>query len=259
MIAKVIGISPQNTVAATTAYDPTCGSGSLLLKVAAEAGKGGYERRPDLVLYLNGVAIAVIELKRSSVEVADGIRQLITNQEAIFNLPFFPTVQLLLAGNDAQGLRYGTVTSREEFFVQWKAAPLCALIHKFDPADLKGPPPPIHGHFYVFVDECHRTQGGDPGPHHGGKSRAVAAGGEPPTKTVPDTSRSRRLDQAAFAALAKDTRKVFLMPFGLSSAFCRAASQRSPSASGLPGLTTKSLRTQRSVPTSLVISSSRSA
>jgi type I restriction enzyme M protein len=39
VIAKVIGISPQNTVASTTAYDPTCGSGSLLLKVAAEAWK----------------------------------------------------------------------------------------------------------------------------------------------------------------------------------------------------------------------------
>jgi type I restriction enzyme, R subunit len=267
--------------------------------------KGGYERRPDLVLYLNGIAIAVIELKRSSVEVAEGIHQLITNQEAIFNETFFPTVQLLLAGNDTQGLRYGTVTTREEFIVDWKATPLsmgamappgalldrplaelcdkarlldlirqfvifdngrkkvprqhqytgmkaaqermrkreggviwhtqgsgksilmvllakwllehdpearilvvtdrdeldkqiegvmknvgvvaadapsprintraefvaklgatlprllCALIHKFDPADLKGNPPPIHGRFYVFVDECHRTQGGD--------------------------------------------------------------------------------------------------
>lgn len=39
VIAKVIDISPQNTRASTTAYDPTCGSGSLLLKVAAEAGK----------------------------------------------------------------------------------------------------------------------------------------------------------------------------------------------------------------------------
>jgi type I restriction enzyme M protein len=39
VIAKVIGISPANTKANTTAYDPTCGSGSLLLKVAAEAGK----------------------------------------------------------------------------------------------------------------------------------------------------------------------------------------------------------------------------
>jgi type I restriction enzyme M protein len=39
IMAKVIGITPANSVAATTAYDPTCGSGSLLLKVAAEAGK----------------------------------------------------------------------------------------------------------------------------------------------------------------------------------------------------------------------------
>src|SRR5579872_4371198 len=39
VIAQVIGISPNNTKASTTAYDPTCGSGSLLLKVASQAGK----------------------------------------------------------------------------------------------------------------------------------------------------------------------------------------------------------------------------
>ena len=264
--------------------------------------RGGYERRPDIVLYLNGIAVCIIELKRSSVEIADGVRQLITNQEEIFNVAFFPTVQLVFAGSDSQGLRFGTVTTKEEFFVEWKAANtvalttgtlldqplaemceksrlldlirnfvifdngikkvprshqfagvkaaqerirkreggviwhtqgsgksilmvllakwllehdpearilvvtdrdeldkqiegvmknagvigenspspritsradfvaklgatmprvLCALIHKFDPSDLNGPPPPVHGRFYVFVDECHRTQGGD--------------------------------------------------------------------------------------------------
>jgi type I restriction enzyme R subunit len=265
--------------------------------------KGGYERRPDLVLYLNGLAVVVIELKRSSVDVVDGIRQLITNQEEIFNKGFFGTVQLVLAGSDSQGLRYGTTGTPEKFFVAWKnteasgASPapgelldlplaqmcakerlldllrnfivfdagqkkvprqhqffgvkaaqeriarreggviwhtqgsgksilmvllakwllefdpearvlvvtdrdeldkqiegvmmnagvisanspsprittraefvqklgsatprlLCALVHKFDPSDLKGEPPPVHGRFYVFVDECHRTQGG---------------------------------------------------------------------------------------------------
>jgi len=266
--------------------------------------KGGYQRRPDIVLYLNGLAVAVIELKRSSVELADGVRQLITNQEEIFNKGFFSTVQLVLAGSDSQGLRYGTTGTPEQFFVRWKdeaasgappaagahldrplaqlcnktrlldlirnfmifdagqkkvprphqyfgvkaaqeriakreggviwhtqgsgksilmvllakwllehdpearilivtdrdeldkqiegvmknagvigaespspritsraefvqklGAPmqrlLCALVHKFDPADLNGPPPPVTGRFYVFVDECHRTQGGD--------------------------------------------------------------------------------------------------
>ena len=38
VIAQVIGIAPSNARASTTAYDPTCGSGSLLLKVAAQAG-----------------------------------------------------------------------------------------------------------------------------------------------------------------------------------------------------------------------------
>ena len=88
--------------------------------------RGGYERRPDLVIYLNGIAIGVIELKRSSVEVADGINQLITNQEEIFNLGFFSTVQLVFAGSDSQGLRYGTATTRAEFFVEWKASSLNA-------------------------------------------------------------------------------------------------------------------------------------
>src|SRR5215813_10282472 len=81
---------------------------------------GGYERRPDIVLYINGLAIAVIELKRSSVELGDGVRQLITNQEEMFNKVFFSTVQLLLAGSDSQGLRYGTTGTPEQFFVEWK-------------------------------------------------------------------------------------------------------------------------------------------
>ena len=269
--------------------------------------KGGHERRPDLVLYLNGLAVCVIELKRSSVEIGDGVRQLITNQEEIFNKGFFSAAQLLFAGNDAQGLRYGTVGTPEQYYVTWKdeappspgapplvagarldrplaqmcnkarlldwirnlmvfdagqkkvprphqfigvkkaqaridkreggviwhtqgsgksivmvllakwilerdpagrvlivtdrdeldkqiegvmkntgvvsqdaASPrvttraqfveklvkttprlLCALVHKFDTDDLKGEPPPVSGRFYVFVDECHRTQGGD--------------------------------------------------------------------------------------------------
>ena len=82
--------------------------------------KGGYQRRPDIVRYLIGLAIAVIELKRSSVELADGVRQLITNQEEIFNKGFFSTVQLVLAGSDSQGLRYGTTGTPEQFFVEWK-------------------------------------------------------------------------------------------------------------------------------------------
>src|SRR6185503_9627557 len=56
------------------------------------------------------------------------------------------------------------ITSRAQFVEKLGATTprlLCALIHKFDATDLKGDPPPVTGRFFVFVDECHRTQGGD--------------------------------------------------------------------------------------------------
>lgn len=40
VIAQILGIRHANTTASTTVYDPTCGSGSLLLKVGDEAARG---------------------------------------------------------------------------------------------------------------------------------------------------------------------------------------------------------------------------
>lgn len=79
-----------------------------------------YERRPDLVLYINGLAVAVIELKRSAVSIGDGIRQLISNQRSEFNAWFFTTVQMVIAGNDTEGLRFGTIGTPEKKFLRWK-------------------------------------------------------------------------------------------------------------------------------------------
>ena len=74
---------------------------------------GNHERRPDLVLYINGIAVTVIELKNSRVSIGEGIRQNISNQRPEFNEWFFSTVQLILAGNDSQGLEYGTILTPE--------------------------------------------------------------------------------------------------------------------------------------------------
>lgn len=82
--------------------------------------KGGYERRPDLVLYVNGIAIGVIELKRGTVSIGDGIRQLLSNQQPEFNAGFFSTVQIVFAGNDSQGLQFGTILTPEKYFLKWK-------------------------------------------------------------------------------------------------------------------------------------------
>ncbi|MBL8326815.1 MAG: HsdR family type I site-specific deoxyribonuclease [Rubrivivax sp.] len=81
---------------------------------------GSFERRPDVVLYLNGLAIGVLELKNSRVSIGEGIRQLLSNQLPEFHAGFFSTVQLVLAGNDSEGLRYGTTGTPEKLFLAWK-------------------------------------------------------------------------------------------------------------------------------------------
>ena len=79
-------------------------------------------KRPDIVLYVNGIAVGMLELKRSTVSVAEGIRQNLDNQKREFIRPFFTTVQLVMAGNDTEGLRYGVIGTPEKYWLRWKEA-----------------------------------------------------------------------------------------------------------------------------------------
>lgn len=83
-----------------------------------------YTKRPDLVLYVNGIAVGVIELKRSTVSASDGIRQNLDNQKKEFIEHFFSTTQYLFAGNDTEGLRYATIQTPEKYWLSWKEPPL---------------------------------------------------------------------------------------------------------------------------------------
>ena len=82
--------------------------------------RGNHERRPDIVLYVNGIAVGVLELKNSRISIGDGIRQNISNQRQEFNAWFFSTVQFIFAGNDSEGLQYGSVGTEEKYFLRWK-------------------------------------------------------------------------------------------------------------------------------------------
>jgi type I restriction enzyme R subunit len=82
--------------------------------------KGELKKRPDIVIYVNGIALAVIELKRSSVSVSEGIRQNLDNQKKDFIRNFFTTMQITMAGNDTQGIRYGTIETSEKYYLEWK-------------------------------------------------------------------------------------------------------------------------------------------
>ena len=81
---------------------------------------GANTKRPNIVLYVNGIALATIELKRSFVGVSEGIRQTIGNQRPDFIRPFFTTNQLVFAGNDVEGLRYGVIGTPEKYWLHWK-------------------------------------------------------------------------------------------------------------------------------------------
>jgi len=79
-----------------------------------------YTKRPDVVLYVNGIALGVLELKRSTVSLAEGIRQNLDNQKKVFIEHFFSTMQWVMAGNDTEGLRYGTIQTPEKYYLTWK-------------------------------------------------------------------------------------------------------------------------------------------
>ncbi|MGI6795490.1 type I restriction endonuclease subunit R [Gordonia sihwensis] len=81
---------------------------------------GQRTKRPDVVLYVNGLALATLELKRSKVAVSEGIRQTIGNQKPEFIRSFFSTVQFVFAGNDVEGLRYGVIDTPEKYWLEWK-------------------------------------------------------------------------------------------------------------------------------------------
>lgn len=81
---------------------------------------GKQTKRPDLVLYINGIALAVIELKRSTVSMSEGIRQNLTNQRKDMIMPFFATIGLVMAGNDSEGLRYGVINTPEKYYLSWR-------------------------------------------------------------------------------------------------------------------------------------------
>ena len=108
---------PKETVWLIDWKNPTSNDFAVAEEVTV-AGK--HTKRPDVVLFVNGIALGVIELKRSKVGVEEGIRQNLDNQKPEFIEKYFTTMQLVMAGNDTQGLRYGTIETSEKYYLKWK-------------------------------------------------------------------------------------------------------------------------------------------
>ena len=76
-------------------------------------------RRPDLVLFINGIPFGVIELKRASRDTSEGISQMLRNQDTHEIPNLFKYVQITLAGNN-HSPQYGTTGTAKKFYAVWK-------------------------------------------------------------------------------------------------------------------------------------------
>lgn len=79
----------------------------------------GTTRRPDIVLFVNGIPFAVIECKKTAISLKEGISQTIRNQgkDEIPNL--FKFSQVLVSANK-NDVKYATSGTAEKFWAVWK-------------------------------------------------------------------------------------------------------------------------------------------
>lgn len=75
--------------------------------------------RPDIVLFVNGTPFAVIECKRSSISVSQGISQMIRNQDKNYIPQLFKFVQIVMATNKNES-KYATCNTPERFWSIWR-------------------------------------------------------------------------------------------------------------------------------------------
>lgn len=78
-----------------------------------------HDRRPDIVLFVNGIPLAVVENKKASVSVDEAVHQMIRNQGGNQTPKFFLYPQLLVCAN-VNAVKYGTMLTPFEFYSVWK-------------------------------------------------------------------------------------------------------------------------------------------
>ncbi len=78
----------------------------------------GKYARPDIVLLVNGIPLAVIECKKSSVDVEEGVKQNVRNWKPDYIPQLFKYTQLVLAMNP-EAVKYGTAGTPQEFYCKW--------------------------------------------------------------------------------------------------------------------------------------------
>ena len=84
---------------------------------SVERANGKYAR-PDIVLMVNGIPLVVIECKKSSVDVEEGVKQNVRNWQPDYIPQLFKFTQLAIAMNP-ESVKYGTAGTKQEFYCKW--------------------------------------------------------------------------------------------------------------------------------------------
>lgn len=84
-----------------------------------ERADGQKSARPDLVLFVNGIPFAVIECKKASISIQQGISQMIRNQGKHFLPHLFKFVQVVMATNKNQTM-YATCSTPKKYWAVWR-------------------------------------------------------------------------------------------------------------------------------------------
>ncbi|MFI8714527.1 type I restriction endonuclease subunit R [Brevibacillus brevis] len=75
--------------------------------------------RPDIVLFVNGIPFAVIECKKASISMEQGISQMIRNQGKDYAPQLFKYVQIVMSTNKNE-TKYATCNTPKKFWSVWK-------------------------------------------------------------------------------------------------------------------------------------------
>jgi type I restriction enzyme R subunit len=93
-------------------------------------------RRPDIVLFVNGIPLVAIEVKSSVVDTAQGISQQLRNQGPTEIPRLFASAQMLIAANPSDP-RYATAGTPAQFWALWREQEIDdGSIHRFVNAGL---------------------------------------------------------------------------------------------------------------------------
>ena len=219
------GKKHQPTIAVIDWADPSANRWDVTEELEVLSAQGTHHRTPDVVCFVNGLPLVVIEAKRPESThagksmVAEGISQHLRNQRPDEIPQLFGYAQLLMAVSQTEG-RYGTTATAAKFWARWReeefdAAHLAEVKNSPLPPEVRsrlfeGKPASLAAYFESLWSPPH-------GAHRPGPSAVQPADASPPARVPAQLRAVRsqgRQDRRALPAVLRHPRIAGPHPAG---------------------------------------------